>query len=132
MTKLEQLVIRRAEILRQIKIINLDSSDGYCTEQYQEKQHIHFGPSIEMVTDDNCIQRIYKETAELNKGSGHGAYGDFYSYDEVFYNTDDQPCEHCKKVRENKKKRSVIRRELGNVNSQITQIGNRLIKSSGQ
>jgi len=127
MTKLEQLVIRRSELLRQIKALKADSSAKYCLIALMPSSEPYAVFGLIGTGKDSCIERVYKEWRECNENPY-----DQYSYDEIFENTETEPCQHCKDVRQNKKQRMNLRREFGRVNAQITQIGNRLIKSSGQ
>lgn len=122
MSNLENLVIKRVKILSEINKLKADSSIGHCQKQYKEVNH-QCGILLEMVRKESCIELIYKECKELN----HNAYEEFYSYDEVFYNSDDDPCEHCKKLRANKKERMKLRRHFGQVNAAITRIGKKLL-----
>ena len=127
-TTLENLVIQRARLTAQIKELK-NASAGHCSKQYEFRDDPHFpGQLLRQIADVDCLQRIYKETGDLNRGSGGGYYGDFYSYDEVFENSESKPCEHCRKVRENKKARSKLKTKLGQINSHITKIGMRLAK----
>lgn len=105
-SKLEMLIISRAKLTAQIRALEKDSSSKPClVDPFQ-----------------SCIQRIYAECKDMNDGS----YNEFFSYDEVFENSDDEPCEHCKAVRANKKARMKLQRERGNMNSQLTKAGKRL------
>jgi len=126
---LEKLVIQRAKLTAQIKDLK-NASAGHCEKQYVSRDDPHFpGQLLQQISEIDCIQRIYKEVAELNKGSGGGYFGDHYSYDEVFENSENEPCEHCRKVRENKKARTKLKIKLGQINSHITKIGIRLAKN---
>jgi hypothetical protein len=126
---LENLVIQRARLTAQIKDLK-NASAGHCEKQYVFRDDTHFpGQLLQQISEIDCIQRIYKEVAELNKGSRGGYFGDYYSYDEVFENSENEPCEHCRKVRENKKARTKLKIKLGQINGHITKIGIRLAKN---
>lgn len=128
-TTLENLAIQRAKLTAQIKELK-NASAGFCLKQYAFRDDPHFpGQLLKQIADVDCLQRIYKETGDLNAGSGGGMFGDCYSYDEVFENSENEPCEHCRKVRENKKARSKLKTKLGQINSHITKIGMRLAKN---
>lgn len=128
-TVLENLAIQRAKLTAQIKALKNDSA-GHCLKQYVFRDDPHFpGQLLKQISSVDCLQRIYKETGDLNAGSGGGYYGDYYSYDEVFESSENEPCEHCRKVRENKKARSKLKTKLGQINSHITKIGIRLAKN---
>lgn len=122
MSNLEKLVIKRVQILSEINKLKADSSIGHCQKQHKEVNH-QCGILLEMIRNESCIELIFKECKELN----HNGYEEYYSYDEVFENSDDEPCEHCKKVRANKKERMKLRRHFGQVNAAITRIGKRLL-----
>ena len=70
----------------------------------------------------------------MNKGSGCGVYGDYYSFHEVFDNAedDDTPCDHCKQVVRNKIERTPLVRELGRVRSSVSRIGLSMLKKQGE
>lgn len=128
-TVLENLAIQRAKLTAQIKELK-NASTGHCSKQYEFCEDTGFhGQLLKRVANVDCLQRIYKETGDLNAGCGGGMYGDFYSYDEVFENSENEPCEHCRKVRENKKSRAKLKTKLGQINSHITKIGMRLAKN---
>ena len=128
-TTLENLAIQRAKLTAQIKELK-NASVGHCSKQYEFRDDPHFpGQLLKQIANVDCLQRIYKETGDLNASSGGGMYGDCYSYDEVFENSENEPCEHCRKVRENKKARSKLKTKLGQINSHITKIGMRLAKN---
>jgi len=128
-TVLENLAIQRAKLTAQIKELK-NASAGHCLKQYVFRDDPHFpGQFLKQIAGVDCLQRIYKETGDLNAGSGGGMYDAFYSYDEVFENSEDEPCEHCRKVRKNKKARSKLKTKLGQINSHITKIGMRLAKN---
>ena len=128
MTKLEELAVKRYGILAEIKRLKEESSTLLCKKVYGKDLS---GKSLLQTISSNindhktCIEKIYDECRELN----HNAYDEYYSYDEVFENSDDEPCEHCKKVRANKKERMKLRRHFGQVNAAITRIGERLAKN---
>ena len=128
MTKLEELAVKRYGILAEIKLLKEESSTLLCKKVYGEDLS---GKSLLRITSSNtndhktCIEKIYDEYRELN----HNAYDEYYSYDEIFENSDDEPCEHCKKVRANKKERMKLRRHFGQVNAAITRIGKRLAEN---
>ena len=129
MTKLESLAIQRANLTAQIKELK-NASAGHCLKQYAFRDDPHFPwQHLKQIADVDCLQRIYKETGDLNGASGGGMFGDCYSYDEVFENSENEPCEHCRNVRENKKARSKLKTKLGQINSHITKIGMRLAKN---
>lgn len=121
-SKIEKLLMRRAELLRQIKALKADSGAKHCLVAYSTSIHSVTLSSISNVIADTCIERIYKEWRECNENPY-----DQCSYDEVFENSNAEPCQHCKDVRQNKKQRMDLRREFGRVNAQITKIGNRLL-----
>lgn len=128
MSKLEQLAIKRVNILAEIKRLKEESSALLCKKVYGEDLS---GKSLLQKISNNphdyktCIEKIYDECRDLN----HNAYDEYYSYDEVFENSDNEPCEHCKKVRINKKERMKLRRYFGQVNAAITRIGKRLAEN---
>jgi hypothetical protein len=122
---LENLVIKRVTLLNQIKTLkNASVHLGHCTKQYTFRDDPHFpGQLLQPIADMDCIQRIYQEVAELNGAQ----YGEHYSYNEVFENSENEPCERCRKVRELKKARTKLMIKLGQINGHITKIGMKLI-----
>lgn len=130
MSNLEKLVIKRVQILSEIKKLKEDSSNGLCKrisgEDARNDSTILKSISNKPLNYKTCIELVYDECRELNNNT----CDDGYSYDEVFENTDDEPCDHCKKIRANKKERMKLRRHFGQVNAAITRIGKRLLQEN--
>lgn len=119
--KIEKLLMRRAELLRQVKSL----------KPLPELDHCRFVPTQEQIDNwsmdelhETCIQRCYRLTGDFN-AENHPYDG--CRFHDMFLEMDPQPCAGCVEILRLKKMRSPLKRQLGNVNSQITQIGNRLL-----
>lgn len=134
LSKIDILAMRRAELVAQIKE-NKSKVPAMCEKEHAVVALIHTMTDEEfdkLVSDSGktCIQHIYEETAELNKGNGGGSYGDSYSYDEVFENSDYEPCENCRLTRKLKKERSIMKTKLGRINAAITKHGQIMLRKN--
>ena len=127
MTKLEQLVIRRASLLKEIKSMHPAPDLLYCRQHPSQEALENL--SMEQLSE-NCIERAYRLAQEERYSHDEecGGYPNV-SYDAVFDGMIPEACSSCSEVRRLKKLRAPLKRELGNVNSQITQIGQRLAKN---
>lgn len=72
---------------------------------------------------ESCIGLVYNEVASLNEES---MPYDGYSFDEVWENGEVDICDHCRKLRELKKKRIAASRKLGGIRAAMTRIGRRI------
>lgn len=125
MTSLEKLVVQRVKLLIQIKELKEASSALLCEYQFEKVPDTLFGGMMLIEKrKQSCIEMAYRQNREMNSDLCHQEY----SYDEVFENLDEPPCEHCKAVRSNKKKRMLLRKRLGQINGCITKAGLRIIK----
>lgn len=127
MTKLEQLVMKRAALLKEIKSMQPPADLLYCRQHPSQEELENL--SIEQLSE-NCIERAYRLAQEERYSHDEecGGYPNV-SYDRVFECMIPEACASCAEIRRLKKLRAPLKRELGNVNSQITQIGQRLAKN---
>lgn len=127
MTSLEKLVVQRVRLLKQIKELKDKSSELMCKYQFEEVPDNLFGGLMLIEKrKQSCIEMAYHQNKEMNSELRYPEY----SYDEVFENLDEPPCEHCKAVRSNKKKRMLLRKKLGQINGCITKAGLRMLKDA--
>lgn len=127
MTNIEKLLIKRAQLVKQIKDNKADSACGVCehifdNDNFSSPLRLPIKPGL------NCIERAYKMSREISTPY------DFFSFNETFHDLlgeDGKPaCEHCLKVIRNKRARALLGRKIAGVNAALTRIGQRLERES--
>ena len=129
MSNIEKLLMKRAELIKQIKENRADSASSSCSVQNpvnNNKPSLLSFSSRSNTPLHNCIERAYKLSKDISD------FYDQFSFNECFYDLlqeDQEPaCDHCKKVIANKRARALLVRKLGGVNAALTRIGQRLNK----
>lgn len=125
MRNIEKLLVKRAQLTKQIKDNKADSGNGLCSVQYPDaKSILVYPPKIA----GNCIERAYKMSREISTPY------DYFGFNECFFDLlgeDGEPaCDHCKKVIRNKRARGLLGRKIAGVNAALTRIGQRLERES--
>ena len=131
MSNIEKLLIKRAQLIKQVKENKADSANGFCSFQSpyinQAPSLLHIS-SLQVNFSRNCIERAYDLSREISTPY------DYFGFAECFFDLlgeDGEPaCDHCKKVIENKRARGKLGRKLGGVNAALTRIGQRLERES--
>jgi hypothetical protein len=115
----------------------LIAGHAYWSDKAKEDLSIHFdlkdscAINVGFPPSGNCFEKAYKlvgqNRADADEAFEEG-YGDWCtaSFDEIFSGTsthDFEACDHCKKVRDLKKKRTYAKRRLGAIRAAMTRVG---------